>query len=146
MINSVTFATRLKRLMDYYDLSASAFSDEIDFNRSTISHLLSGRNKPSLDFVLKVLNRFPEVTISWLLYGKGEFPPNHESGVMEERDSPQPKEEASKSAIPIKKEASPISVLQENLSIGTENNKDSEKRIKRIVIFYTDFSFETYEN
>src|SRR5690554_2003087 len=74
MIDNVTFATRLKRIMEHYNFTASAFSDEIDFNRSTISHLLSGRNKPSLDFVLKVLNRFPEVTLSWFLYGKGDFP------------------------------------------------------------------------
>lgn len=147
MINSVTFATRLKRLMEYYDLSASAFSDEIDFNRSTISHLLSGRNKPSLDFVMKVLNRFPEVTISWFLYGKGDFPPNSESGVLEEeKDKSKNKQVDSKSTVPSREKASPISILQEDHSIGTENNKDSEKRIKRIVIFYTDFSFETYEN
>lgn len=132
--------------MEYYDLSASAFSDEIDFNRSTISHLLSGRNKPSLDFVMKVLNRFPEVTISWFLYGKGDFPSSLESEDIEEKDSSKSNEVDNKSTISTKEEASPISVLQKNLSTGAEEKKDLEKRIKRIVIFYTDFSFETYKN
>lgn len=148
MINSVTFATRLKLLMEHYDLSASAFSDEIDFNRSTISHILSGRNKPSLDFVMKVLHRFPEVTISWFLYGKGKFPPSLESGSIQEKDDFQFEEVAGKSVppTPIKEEAPPSSALLENLDTRTENNNNSEKQIKRIVIFYTDFSFETYEN
>src|SRR5699024_12017714 len=83
MINSVTFATRLKTIMEYYDLSASAFSEKIDFNRSTISHILSGRNKPSLEFVMKILEHFPEVTTSWLLYNKGDFP-KHTSGAVKE--------------------------------------------------------------
>ncbi|HLW15306.1 MAG TPA: helix-turn-helix transcriptional regulator [Flavobacteriaceae bacterium] len=146
MINSVTFATRLKQLMDYYDLSASAFSDEIDFNRSTISHILSGRNKPSLDFVMKVLHRFPEVTISWFLYGKGDFPSSLESREKEEKKVIQTKEAETRSVSQSKEKTPSISVLQENLSSRAEDNKDSEKRIKRIVIFYSDFSFETYEN
>ena len=74
MVNSEEFAKRLEKILDYYGLSATAFSEQIDFNRSTISHLLSGRNKPSLDFVMKVLDEFPEVELFWLLNGKGHFP------------------------------------------------------------------------
>ena len=133
--------------MEYYDLSASAFSDEIDFNRSTISHLLSGRNKPSLDFVMKVLNRFPEVTISWFLYGKGNFPPNHEVEILEEKEDKNKNLEVSKESTVIRNEdKSPIQNLQEESVIDTLNHNSSGKAIKRIVIFYTDFSFETYEN
>ena len=74
MVNSTEFAKRLQKVLDFYGLSATAFSEKIDFNRSTISHLLSGRNKPSLEFVMKVLNQFPEVGLYWLLNGKGNFP------------------------------------------------------------------------
>ena len=55
MINNLDFAHRLNKVMDYYQLSAASFADKINVQRSSISHLLSGRNKPSLDFVLKVL-------------------------------------------------------------------------------------------
>lgn len=61
MVNSEKFSTRLQKILEYYDLSAAAFADAIDVGRSSISHILSGRNKPSLDFVLKVVQTYPEV-------------------------------------------------------------------------------------
>jgi len=143
MINSMAFATRLKELMEYYNLSASAFSDEIDFNRSTISHLISGRNKPSLEFVMKVLDRFPEVSVSWFLYGKGEFPAvdNKESFTTKPTDDNKDSPSNEKSKSP--------NVSFENRSDAPSlfsNPSNNKKEIKKIVIFYTDFSFETYEN
>lgn len=74
VINTEDFTERLKQLMDYYQLSASAFADKIGVRPSAISHLLSGRNKPSLEFVLKILDAFKEVDLYWLLNGKGIFP------------------------------------------------------------------------
>ena len=74
MINDLEFSQRLQKVMKYYQLSASGFADTIGVQRSSISHLLSGRNKPSLDFVLKVLDTFKEVELYWLLNGKGAFP------------------------------------------------------------------------
>lgn len=65
--------SRLELLMAHYELSASAFSDAIGVQRSSISHLLSGRNKPSLDFILKVTSRFPDVDLYWLLLGEGDL-------------------------------------------------------------------------
>ncbi len=73
MINTSEFNTRLKKILDYYGLSASAFAEVITVQRSSISHILSGRNKPSLDFITKVLNAFPEIDLLWLLSGVGDF-------------------------------------------------------------------------
>ena len=70
MVNSADFTKRLEKILSYYGLTATAFSEEINFNRSTISHLLSGRNKPSLEFVMKVVKHFPEVELYWFLNGK----------------------------------------------------------------------------
>ena len=66
--------TRIKTVIDHYDLSVSAFADTIGVQRSSISHLLNGRNKPSLDFVLKLVDSYPEINLYLLLQGKGEFP------------------------------------------------------------------------
>ena len=74
MVNTEEFIKRLERLLDYYGLSASAFADKVGVQRSSISHLLAGRNKPSLEFVMKVINTFPEVNLYWLLNGKRGFP------------------------------------------------------------------------
>src|SRR4028119_2173636 len=49
------------------NLSPSKFADEIGVQRSSISHILSGRNKPSLDIVQKIIRRFPELGTDWLV-------------------------------------------------------------------------------
>ena len=74
MVNIDDFIKRLEIILDYYNLSASAFADKISVQRSSLSHLLSGRNKPSLDFIIKVIEVFPEVDLYWILNGKGTFP------------------------------------------------------------------------
>ena len=58
MVNVDQFAERLKIVMNEYELSAALFAEKINVQRSSISHILSGRNKPSLEFVLKVLKVF----------------------------------------------------------------------------------------
>lgn len=53
--------------------TASQFAEEINVQPSGISHILSGRNKPSLDFVLKMLEKYPYISSDWLLFGNGEM-------------------------------------------------------------------------
>ena len=74
MVNNASFAKRLQKICDEFELSAAAFAEKVSVGRATISHILSGRNKPSLDFVMKVTTTFPEVDLDWLLYGRGTFP------------------------------------------------------------------------
>lgn len=74
MVNIDDFVKRLDSLLEYYNLNAASFADKIGVQRSSLSHLLSGRNKPSLDFILKILEVFPEVDLYWILNGKGTFP------------------------------------------------------------------------
>lgn len=129
MVNSFEFAKRLKKILDYYGLSATAFSEKIDFNRSTISHLLSGRNKPSLEFVMKVLTEFPEVELHWLLNGKGTFPST-------------PTKDSFKNLEPSKSNNIDSEVSSD---IAFVKKLPSNKEIDRIVIFFKDGSFQSYE-
>ena len=78
MVNTEDFIKRLEIILDYYGLNASSFADKIGVQRSSLSHLLSGRNKPSLDFILKILDVFPDIDLYWILNGKGTFPKNTE--------------------------------------------------------------------
>lgn len=135
MVNSSDFAKRLQSVLEFYGLSATAFSDTIDFNRSTISHLLSGRNKPSLEFVLKVLQKFPEVELYWLLNGKGHFPAPQK--ITNEYSLPfdAPRDQAPESP-PSKKEVKTLSVIDAAAKESSE--------IDRIVIFFKDGSFKSY--
>jgi transcriptional regulator with XRE-family HTH domain len=129
MVNISDFAKRLQEILDHYGVSATAFSEEINFNRSTISHLLSGRNKPSLEFVLKVLQKYPEVELYWLLNGKGEFPT--------EKKTTSP---------PIIPKLQNSTAKEIEAVISEKPSQNSNKTIDRIVIFYKDGSFKAYEN
>jgi DNA-binding XRE family transcriptional regulator len=122
MINSGEFTKRLQKVIDYYGETASSFAEKIGVQRSSISHILSGRNKPSLEFVLKMIASFPEVGLYWLLNGKGEFPSVATSANLTT-------------------EVPPNSVKEK---MPSELKKD--KTIDRIVIFYSDGSFKNFQN
>jgi transcriptional regulator with XRE-family HTH domain len=64
---------RVQKVIQQKKLSASGFADLIGVPRSTISHILSGRNNPSLEFLQKVLDAFPDVQTEWLIRGKGNM-------------------------------------------------------------------------
>ena len=122
MINNSDFADRLKMIMEHNQLSASAFADRIQVQRSSISHLLSGRNKPSLDFVMKVVKEFEEVELYWLLNGKGTYPASSQPVVSPPVARP---------------EAAPAAK-------AVEKTRDPGNKIERIVVFYSDGTFKAY--
>lgn len=64
---------RFTKILEYSRFTASEFADEIDVQRSSISHIISGRNKPSLEFIVKIKNRFPEISWDWIILGQGEM-------------------------------------------------------------------------
>ncbi len=127
MINSEDFAKRLEKVIEFYGETASSFAEKIGVQRSSISHILSGRNKPSLDFVLKVLSVYPEVELYWLLNGKGSFPST---------TSPEEKKSDIKE--------SNVSKVKTQRSLITSS--ESDKSIERIVIFYKDGTFKNFEH
>ena len=63
--------TRLKNWMESEGLKSSQLADNIGVNRATISHILSGRNKPSIDFLQKLLSAYPNLNANWLITGIG---------------------------------------------------------------------------
>ena len=139
MVNSTKFAKRLEKILEYYGISATAFSETIAVNRSTISHLLSGRNKPSLDFIMKVIQHYPEVELYWLLNGKGSFPANQESPTFPtETTSIEKSEKASSPKI-----TDPATT---KMSKSLDLLKSKDTAIDRIVVFFKDGSFKSYEN
>jgi DNA-binding XRE family transcriptional regulator len=64
---------RIQEVMKEYSYTPSVFADEIGVQRPAISHILSGRNRPSLDIVLKILKKFPKINSHWLLTGEGKM-------------------------------------------------------------------------
>jgi len=67
---------RLKNWMESESLKPSALADNIGVNRATISHILSGRNKPSIDFLQKLLHSYSDLNANWLITGIGYMQEN----------------------------------------------------------------------
>lgn len=133
MVNSEEFTKRLKIIINYYDISAAVLAEKMDVQRSSISHILSGRNKPSLDFVMKILKAFPEVELYWLLNGEGKFPKDKDNASVHLTSSP---------IVASKNQPTASSVPEINIEKKIEHINESD--IERIVIFYKDGSFKHY--
>nr|WP_294780981.1 helix-turn-helix transcriptional regulator [uncultured Flavobacterium sp.] len=150
MVNIDDFVKRLEIVMDYYSLSTSAFADKIGVQRSSMSHLLSGRNKPSLDFVMKILEVFPDVDLYWILLGKGNFPKTNDEV------SPQ----IAKQTSPILSNAnfgedlfSTTEVKEQKIAepkivseVKNSNFNFENEEIEKIVIFYKNGTFKAYSS
>ena len=63
--------SRLKKWMEHKNLISSELADNIGVNRATISHILSGRNNPSIDILQRLLNTYPDLNSNWLITGIG---------------------------------------------------------------------------
>lgn len=138
MLNSQDFAQKLELILSYYQLTASSFADKIGVQRSSISHLLSGRNKPGLEFVIKIVEYFPEVDLYWFLMDMGTFPKSELS---------QPKEPIKQETIKfIEPEPTTPSQLQTPIMPEqTQVNKGAvAAKVDKIVVLYTDSSFKSY--
>lgn len=149
---------RILLILKTKNISASQFADEIGVQRSSISHLLSERNKPSLDFIKKVLNRYPNIQTEWLLFGKGAMYNANgkakEENIIENEEIVIPKKETTTEQIT----SEPIP-MEKQLKEHTPENKDtrpkqtqqplfdgltSNKHIEKIVVFYHDKTFKVY--
>jgi transcriptional regulator with XRE-family HTH domain len=157
MVNIEDFIKRLEIILEYYSLSASAFADRISVQRSSLSHLLSGRNKPSLDFILKIVEEFTEVDLYWILNGKGTFPKSEIKIQEKIIYVPTPPNEEVKKNSDIKNESDLFSqnIIEENTAVknnleekisNTQNiaQTKNSSNIERIVIFYANGSFKEY--
>lgn len=78
---------RILLLMKSLGLNPTQFADEIGVQRSSISHIISGRNNPSLDIVTKILNKFPDIDSNWLVIGKGSLVGKNEINSHENRNN-----------------------------------------------------------
>lgn len=143
MVNSDQFSKRLQKVMDEYDLNATSFADAIDVGRSSISHIISGRNKPSLEFVMKIIAAFPEVELYWLLNGKGSFPKKSAVTIPPKKNSENQLEANFEEQ---KESEQKETAYQKPLEYQNqpELRADSNSEIERIVIFYKDGTFKNF--
>lgn len=155
MVNIEDFIKRLEMILDYYSLNASSFADKIGVQRSSLSHLLSGRNKPSLDFILKILEAYPDVDLYWILNGKGTFPKNSDQLDLKEKIVKQIEEQNIPASLTNQiKEQNLFSTTKDSDQIAPLETKKTDPKnspsesviseIDKIVVFYKNGTFKSY--
>jgi transcriptional regulator with XRE-family HTH domain len=131
---------RLVTFMQQMGLSSGQLADRLGVQRSGISHLLSGRNKPSYDFIQKFIIAFPTVNAEWLLTGKGAmlrpeqpsdlFSINGEKEATRSRDETRPAEAEDTTSV--------------NNREMPDKRMNGPKKIIQVMVFYADGTFTIY--
>ncbi len=155
---------RIELLMKCYELSPSQFADRTGIQRASVSHIISGRNKPSLEVLQKIYDAFPELDIKWLMTGNGEEPVvkgegGSDAAVLENNLFAQPLQEQPveplvQQVAVVTQEPSPLpGQVSSRPAVERQQRKPSipklrpqqpaERRIKEVRIFYTDGTYET---
>jgi transcriptional regulator with XRE-family HTH domain len=139
---------RISQLIKSKKITASQFADEIGVQRSSVSHVLSGRNKPSLDFVTKIILTYPEINSDWLLTGEGKM--LFEEGLIEEQveslhdrqtNLDWSEDDNVSADLPEKEEVTRSKVTHVKKKAGSKQFTTGQKAIERIVLFYNDGTF-----
>ena len=124
---------RITQILEEQQLSYSAFADTIGVQRSSISHVLSGRNKPSLEFILKTVRAFPAYSTDWLLFGKeSETPVGYPSPIDKEQPTG------------VQEMAFTDNPTSEQSPTAPTSTPKSQAEIDKIVLLYKDGRFTEY--
>lgn len=136
---------RIVQLINSEGLTSSKFADTIGVQRSSISHILSGRNNPSLDFVQKILVSFPSIDPNWLVSGSGNMYKSQDPLSLFQEPETDQFPIANQVNQPPKLNKEPINTPQPNKEPVLEMSAFvSGKQIEKVVVFYTDKTFKEY--
>lgn len=145
---------RISKFLEIENINSSKFADEIGVQRSSISHILSGRNNPSLDLIQKILLRFDYINAEWLITGKGEmFKSKREPTLFDElyTKKEQTNEKVQNTAVKTdwSDTEKPISTNPDiqNISVNVQQNThkaQNKSKVMKIILLYEDGSAEIY--
>ncbi len=136
-----TIKERILQILKSEDMNYSKFALKLGVQPSSISHIVSGRNKPSLEFLQKVLRKFPNINPLWLIIGDGEMFVKKEQ-VQTKIDFDKLNEDGNKQvSLPLYQSSDNNKKNKQQTSL-----KNSNKKIKSIIVFYTDNTFEKFDN
>lgn len=157
------FSNQLQQIMNHFGLTTTELADKILVPKATISHLISERNKPSLEFIMKLHTHFPSLNLEWLIYGKEPFLVNGTWYKKEEISTPTlPTFNPLKDVVIETKEEVETTNYEKNEDLKTDEEdlkivdeiiqekitrpeKHLSRSIESIVVFYTDGSFKQYK-
>ena len=141
---------KLLNLMKSEQLTASKLAELLDIQPSGISHILSGRNKPSFDLVQKILRRFPRVNPDWLLLDKDEM-----YRTIDIEPQPAISQNISTEELDDTMQQSPASGMTASATNSTSASTPAQQiaaayapksgNVKRVIVLFDDHTFESYE-
>ncbi len=184
MLNITKMKDRLAEFLKAERLTAVKFAEIMEVQPSSISHLLSGRNKPNFEFISRILLRFPNLNPNWIINGQGEIYKSNTKKSAEENTNvkhdkvttvnnvaasqtnqgsaflePVPGGDLFNQPAESPDIAAPVgsvtNVIIQNeqleLKKGLTDPKEElpekkEKKIARVIVFFTDGSFDEYHN
>lgn len=146
---------RIKQFMDYKGISSSELADSIGVQRSNVTHVLQGRNKPGFLFISKILETYPEINAKWLITGEGNMldknqsvsaPPKTDLFTNPQQPIVEPikAKELVELAVEPPKEPEVINRVHHESQFEAGLIPPADKEIERIVVFYTDQTFKHY--
>jgi len=130
---------RIQLILKSKNLSPSQFAEEIQVQRSSISHILSGRNKPSLDFIMKILSTYPEVNADWLIFGKDQM-------VKQEKSDQEIIEPKNIDLFQQEKEEEKMNEVKPSSPVQKKLFSDKNESIEKIVVFYNNGTFQEFKD
>ncbi|MBT4826429.1 MAG: helix-turn-helix transcriptional regulator [Flavobacteriaceae bacterium] len=137
MLNITHIVERIEEIRRNHQLSAAGFASRIGVQRSAMSHILSGRNKPSLEFLMKVYEAFDEVALDWLIIGTSTpTPPKENVDLFKSLDDEPNEPQTTSLENPIAQKID----FQKQASIPTEESASP----REIIYLYSDGSFERF--
>ena len=147
---------RIQAILQEEKLTATQFADKIGVQRSSVSHILSGRNNPSVDFVTKILKGFPKIDSEWLVLGNGNMKknitPDNIVSVQDNYDNmdakPKPVQSNEKTLWNDDYSPKPEQQHKVNEKLFTEHKTSApkDKKVEKIVVFYSDKTFSEYHS
>ena len=136
---------RLAHILRAKNLTASQFAELMEIQPSNVSHLLNGRNKPSIDFLIKLKEIFPEYNFDWIIMGKKPITINDPNPVSSDNDDIRFDDEEDKRVMEFDDIDEKIPVTEKNI---VEENIDNQiimknnQKIEKIIVCYSDKTFE----
>lgn len=135
--------TRLKQFLAAENITQAQFADNIQVVRASVSHVLSGRNNPSYEFIKAIMQNYPLLNMEWLMFGKGKMYKEKTAGngllfddepEIELTDNIQAYEEDS----PVPE----IPSIETDTLINKAQTINAQRRINKIIVFFDDGSYQ----
>ncbi len=139
---------RIVQFIETEKISAAEFADNIGVQRSSVSHVLNGRNNPGFSFIQKILETYPKINSRWLLMGEGEmyqnFKQETKSSALQQNLFETKNSEPSINSIGVDKNQSQNAKPNIINSLGIDRSSADNKKVVRVLIFYNDQTFDDY--